>query len=140
MATTTLLELVTPEALVLREAIAMVVIPGVEGDMGVMADHAPSVSTLRPGLVALHEDMSAAPIRRIFVGGGVAEVTAERCIILAEEAIDLSDLSAQDAHARQKDAEAALAAATSEGDKTQAQAELAIAQAQVAALTAPRSS
>ncbi len=137
MATTIRLELVTPEALVLREAVAMVVIPGVEGDMGVMADHAPGVSTLRPGLVALHEDMNAAPNRRIFVGGGVAEVTGERCIILAEEATDMNDLSTQGAHARRKDAEAALLAVTSEGDRAQAEAELAVAQAQVSALTAP---
>ena len=131
---TTQLELVTPEALLLCEGVGMVVIPGVEGDMGIMVDHAPTVSTLRPGVLSVHETASSPANRRIFVGGGVVEVTNAHCIILAEEAADLADLSKDQAEARLAEAQAALDTAASEGEKTQAKAELAIAQAQVAAL------
>ena len=131
---TTQLELVTPEALLMSEAVGMVVVPGVEGDMGIMADHAPTVSTLRPGVVTVHEEANGAASRQIFVGGGVAEVTGERCIILAEEAIELADLERAHVDARMTEALAAVAAATSDGEKAQAEAELAIAEAQVAAL------
>jgi len=131
---TTQLELVTPEALLMSGAVGMVVIPGAEGDMGIMADHAPTVSTLRPGVVTIHETEGGSASRQIFVGGGVAEMTGERCIILAEEAADLAELSKDTASARLSEAEAALAAASSDGEKAQAEAELAIATAQVAAL------
>lgn len=131
---TTQLELVTPEALLMSGEVGMVVIPGVEGDMGIMVDHAPTVSTLRPGLVTIHDEAGGSASRQIFVGGGVAEVTGERCIILAEEASDLADLSKDQAAARLSEAEAALSAASSDGEKAQAEAELAIASAQVAAL------
>ena len=129
------LELVTPEAKLLSQAVGMVVLPGVEGDMGVLADHAPTVSTLRPGVVAIHTDMGSAPMQRVFVGGGVAEISGERCIVLAEEAIDLANLDKEAATARATEAAAALGAARSEGEKSQAESELAIARAQVEALT-----
>ena len=128
------LELVTPEAKLLSEAVGMVVLPGISGDMGVLADHAPTVSTLRPGVVAVHSEMNAAPLQRVFVGGGIAEISGERCIILAEEAIDLANLDKDAASARLTEAEAAFGAAESDGEKSQAEAELAIAQAQVDAL------
>ena len=131
---TTQLELVTPEALLMSEAVGMVVIPGVEGDMGIMADHAPTVSTLRPGVVTVHDEMGGDASRQIFVGGGVAEVNGERCIILAEEAADIATLTKEQASARLTEAEAAMAAASTDGEKAQAEAELAIAQAQVTAL------
>ena len=131
---TTQLELVTPEAKLLSEAVGMVVIPGIDGDMGILAEHAATVSTLRPGVVSVHNDMNGAPVKRIFVGGGVAEVSGERCIILAEEAADLAALDKLAAQNRLSEAEAALNAASSEGEKSQAEAELAIARAQLEAL------
>ena len=135
MTTTLQLELVTPEALMMSEAVGMAVIPGVEGDMGIMADHAPTVSTLRPGLVTVHDDANGTATRRIFVGGGVAEVTGQRCIILAEEAAELTEIDRAKADARLREALAAVEAASSEGELAQAEAGLSIAQAQVAALT-----
>lgn len=133
---TTQLELVTPEALLMSEPVGMVVIPGVEGDMGVMADHSPIVSTLRPGLVTIHEDAGGSATRRIFVGGGVAEVNGKRCIILAEEATELPDLNRAHVDARVEEALAAVNAATTDGERAQAKAELGIAQAQLAAVLA----
>ena len=130
------LELVTPEAKLLSEAVGMVVLPGIDGDMGVLADHAPTVSTLRAGVVAVHSEMNGAPLQRVFVGGGIAEISGERCIILAEEAVDLANLDKVTATTRMTEAEAAMNAATTDGEKAQAQGELNIAQAQVEALSA----
>jgi F-type H+-transporting ATPase subunit epsilon len=80
-------ELVTPERLVLSTAVEMVVVPGTEGDFGVLPGHAPLISTIRPGMIEIYEtrpNISA----RVFVVSGIAEVTPERCTVLAEEAID----------------------------------------------------
>jgi F-type H+-transporting ATPase subunit epsilon len=76
-------ELVTPERLVFSEMVEMVVVPGTEGNFGVLPGHAPLVSTIRPGMIEIYQGQSVT--RRIFVVSGVAEVTAERCTVLADE-------------------------------------------------------
>jgi F-type H+-transporting ATPase subunit epsilon len=78
-------ELVTPERLLLSEAVEMVVVPGSEGDFGVLAGHAPLISTIRPGTIEVYEGRNVA--RRVFVVGGLAEVTAAGCTVLADEAM-----------------------------------------------------
>jgi F-type H+-transporting ATPase subunit epsilon len=77
-------ELVTPERLLFSEMVEMVVVPGTEGNFGVLPGHAPLISTIRPGMIEIYEGQSVT--RRIFVVSGVAEVTAERCTVLADEA------------------------------------------------------
>jgi F-type H+-transporting ATPase subunit epsilon len=77
-------ELVTPERLLFSEAVEMVVVPGTEGNFGVLPGHAPLISTIRPGMIEIYEGQAVT--RRIFVVSGVAEVTAERCTVLADEA------------------------------------------------------
>ena len=91
-------ELVTPERLIVSTEVEMVVVPGSEGNFGVLPGHAPFISTLRPGTVDLYE--SRAITERIFVVGGIAEVTPERCTVLADEAVapdslDRGELDAQ---------------------------------------------
>ncbi len=78
-------ELVTPERLLLSEMVEMVVVPGTEGNFGVLPGHAPLISTIRPGTIEIYEGQTIA--RRLFVVGGIAEVTAERCTVLADEAV-----------------------------------------------------
>lgn len=90
MAETTQFELVSPEKLVLSEAVEMVVVPGSEGYFGVLPRHAPLISTLSPGVIDIHEGGSVK--QRIFVAGGFAEVTGERCTVLAEEAMPLDEI------------------------------------------------
>jgi len=68
-------ELVTPERLVVSGEAEMVVVPGTEGNFGVLPGHAPLISTIRPGTVDIYE--ARAIIERIFVVGGIAEVTPE---------------------------------------------------------------
>jgi F-type H+-transporting ATPase subunit epsilon len=79
-------ELVTPERLLLTQMVDMVVVPGSEGNFGVLAGHAPLISTIRPGIIDVYEGQTI--IRRIFVVGGIAEVTPQRCTVLADEALE----------------------------------------------------
>jgi F-type H+-transporting ATPase subunit epsilon len=78
-------ELVTPEHMVLSEPVDMVVVPGAEGDFGVLPGHSLLISTIRPGTIAVYQGQSV--VRRIFVVGGFAEVTPERCTVLADQAL-----------------------------------------------------
>jgi F-type H+-transporting ATPase subunit epsilon len=63
----------------------MVVVPGTEGNFGVLPGHAPLISTIRPGTIDIYE--GGAITERIFIVGGIAEVTPERCTVLADEAM-----------------------------------------------------
>jgi F-type H+-transporting ATPase subunit epsilon len=83
-------ELVTPERLILSSEVEMVVVPGTEGNFGVLPGHAPLISTIRPGMIEIYENRVV--IERIFIVSGIAEVTSERCTVLAEEAMAPSNL------------------------------------------------
>ncbi len=91
MAATLDFELVSPEKLLVSEAVEMVVIPGAEGDIGVLPGHAPLITALRLGVICIFANKVV--VRRIFVAGGFAEVTAQRCTVLAEEAVPFEMLS-----------------------------------------------
>lgn len=91
MADTFTFELVSPERLLISEAVASVVVPGSEGDFQVLPDHAPVLSTLRAGL--LDVVLPGGKERRIFVRGGFAEVGPDNLTVLAETAIDSADLN-----------------------------------------------
>jgi F-type H+-transporting ATPase subunit epsilon len=84
-------ELVTPERLVVSEMVEMVVVPGTEGNFGVLPGHSPLISTIRPGMIEIYETRPTIS-ERIFVVSGIAEVTPERCTVLAEEAMDPATL------------------------------------------------
>ena len=98
-----LFELVAPERLLASERVDMVVVPGAEGDFGVLPRHAPVLSVLRPGVVDLYQGNDVAT--RIFVAGGFAEVNEEGCTVLAEEALPLPEIDAERARRRLSDAE-----------------------------------
>ena len=102
-------EIVSPERRLLSRAVDMVVVPGSEGDLAAMPEHAPMVVLLRGGVVALHEGGQVTD--RFFVAGGFAEITPERCTILADSAVPVADLSRADGETRLRDAEAAFDAA-----------------------------
>jgi F-type H+-transporting ATPase subunit epsilon len=78
-------ELVTPDRLVMAEDVHMVVVPGTEGESGIMAGHAPFMTTLRDGEIAVFRSAGAAP-ERIPVSGGFAEVSDKGLTVLAEKA------------------------------------------------------
>jgi F-type H+-transporting ATPase subunit epsilon len=78
-------ELVTPDRLVMSDDVYMVVVPGTEGDSGIMAGHAPYMTTLKDGEVAVYRSAGAQP-ERITVSGGFAEVSDRGLTVLAESA------------------------------------------------------
>jgi F-type H+-transporting ATPase subunit epsilon len=94
MAERLLFELVSPERLLVSEEVEMVVVPGTEGNFGVLKGHSLLISTLRPGVIDVYQNERNAITDRIFVAGGFAEVTPERCTVLADEAVEVSDLDA----------------------------------------------
>nr|WP_321986255.1 ATP synthase F1 subunit epsilon [uncultured Lichenicoccus sp.] len=101
-------EIVSPEQRLLSRSVEMVVMPGSEGDLAAMEEHAPMIVLLRGGVVSLYDGANVAtPNDQFFVAGGFAEITAERCTILADEATPLADLSRADGEAKLADAERA---------------------------------
>jgi F-type H+-transporting ATPase subunit epsilon len=94
MAETLAFELVSPEARLIAEPVTMAVIPGESGELGVGPGHASFVVALKPGVVQLYTGEVKEP-RRIFIAGGFADVTADNCTVLAEEAVNVNDLDAE---------------------------------------------
>ena len=126
-------ELVSPERLLLSEEVEMVVVPGMDGDFGVLPGHSPLISTVRPGVIHIFEGNTVKS--RIFVAGGFAEVTGERCTVLAEEAIALEDI---DRAAVEQDLQNATEdigdAGDDEGARAAAEARAALARAKLSSL------
>lgn len=96
-------ELVSPDRLLISEDVDMIVVPGTEGDFGVLLGHQPMISTVRPGILEVQN--SGGEDRRIFVNGGFAEITSDRCAVMTEEAVPVEDLKRGDLEKRIKDAE-----------------------------------
>ena len=125
-------ELVSPERLLVSEAIEMVVVPGAEGDFGVLAGHAATVSSIRPGVLAVFENGDVTS--RVFVSGGFAEITPERCTVLADDAAALEDLDRAGIEKSIADLHDDVNAARDDAEKETAEKALAIAKAKIAAL------
>lgn len=125
-------ELVSPAKLLISESVDMVVVPGSEGDFGALALHAPMITTVRPGVIDVHNDGKVG--NRIFVAGGFAEVNEERVTVLAEEAIPVADITADMASARLQDAREAIADAKTDAEKAAADQRMLIATALQAAI------
>ena len=132
MADTLSFELVSPERLLLSREVEMVVVPGTEGDIGVLPAHAPLISQVRPGVLVVFE--GGKPTGRIFVSGGVAEVTPERCTVLAEEAMPLDALDRADAERQIADGRDDLGEARSDLERNKAERSIEIGEAKLAAL------
>ena len=125
-------ELVSPERLVVSAGVDMVVVPGGDGDFGVLPGHAPLISTVRAGVIDVYEGSSIT--ESLFVAGGVAEVTRERCTVLAEEAMPLGDLDRAGIEAEMKDIGEDMTAATDAAATAALEARLRTAEAKLAAL------
>ena len=123
-------ELVSPAKLLKSEPVEMVVVPGAEGDLGVLPGHSALIATVRPGVIDIHEGGSVK--ERIFVAGGFCEISPERCTVLAEEAIEVSAIDKVAAQKRLEDATLAWKNAD-DANKAKAEAERRIAEAMVAA-------
>lgn len=125
-------ELVSPERLLVSEPVEMVVVPGAEGDFGVLPGHAATVSSIRPGLLAVYDGGSVTS--RVFVAGGFAEITPERCTVLADAAIPLEELDRGEVERLIPDFKDDIAVARDDAEREAAEKNLAIAEAKIAVL------
>lgn len=128
-------ELVSPERLLLSQPVEMIVIPGSEGDFGVLPGHAPMVATLRPGMIAVFEGNEVR--ERIFVAGGFVEVTGERCTVLAEQAAPFSALDRNQVETEIREAREDVADAKDEAERALVEHRLDLAETKLTLLDAP---
>lgn len=108
-------DLVSPERLLLSQNADMVTVPGSEGYMGVMAGHAPLITTLRIGMIDMQADGTD---QRFFIHGGFAEISPSKITVLAEEAIPMSELDIAALDQRINDAHEDLISAKSDEERT----------------------
>lgn len=115
-------DLVSPERLLITADVDQVDVPGSEGDFGVLAGHAPVMTTLKPGVLSI-QSAGKAP-EKFFVRGGFAEVTLDGLTVLAEEAMPLAELDAATLDERIKNAEEDINDAKDPGVRDRAQTTL----------------
>jgi F-type H+-transporting ATPase subunit epsilon len=109
------LEIIGPEKLLLARAVDMVVIPGTEGDIGVLPGHSKTITSLRGGLVDIYERDRITD--RFFVSGGFAEITETQCAVLADSITRQSELDPGKAQAALAEAKATFSAVSlTDGD------------------------
>lgn len=125
-------ELVSPERLLVSQPVDMVVVPGGDGDFGVLPGHAPLISTVRIGVIEIYEGTSVSD--RIFVAGGFAEVTAERCTVLAEQAVRVAEIDPDRVEEQLRHARDDVTEATTEGARHAAERRVRLAEAKLEAV------
>ncbi|HKO06283.1 MAG TPA: F0F1 ATP synthase subunit epsilon [Alphaproteobacteria bacterium] len=127
-------ELVSPERLLRSEEVEMVVVPGAEGNFAALPRHAPLLSLLRPGTLDIYEGREV--VARYFVAGGYAEVTPERCTVLADEAMALSEIDRAAVEAALEELGEDLEDAKDDAERARIKAKIAIAEAKLKATVA----
>ncbi len=128
-------ELVSPESIVVSTDASMVIVPGTEGDFGVLANHAPLLSSVRPGVVTV--TTAEGEEKKIFVAGGFADVSENQCSVLAEEAVNVSDLDKAALEKQARDLNDDLTFAKGDAGKTALiQKQIDVTQAKILAVAA----
>ncbi|MGE3623398.1 MAG: F0F1 ATP synthase subunit epsilon [Bdellovibrionales bacterium] len=135
MADQFLFELVSPERLLASKQAVLVTVPGGEGDYGVLAGHAPLITTVRPGVIEVFAEENAAAVDRIFVAGGFAEVTNERCTVLAEQAVPVAELDRARLEEEAKNLTEDFGLAKSDSERAGVESRLTIVRAKLQAVT-----
>ena len=128
-------ELVSPEKLLLSRKVDMVVVPGAEGDMGVLPQHSPAITTVRPGTIVVYE--GGAVTDRIFIAGGFAEVSDNRCTVLAEEAMPIEGIDKNAVEQALSTALDDVSSASSVAERNTAEISVAVAEAKIQAADNP---
>ena len=112
-------ELVSPERLLVSQQAVAVIIPGTEGEMTVMARHAPVMATVKPGVVTVQ--LASGGEERFVVFGGFADILPEGCTLLAESAVPVKDIDRADLARRIKDAQEDVNDARDDASRTKAE-------------------
>ena len=129
-------ELVSPEKLLVSKEAALVTVPGGEGNYGVLPAHAPMITTVRPGVIDVYEQNQNTISERIFVAGGFAEVTQERCTVLAEEAVPVGELDRAQLEQQAQNLNEDIGLAKSDAERAGIQAQLVVVKAKLQAVSA----
>ncbi|MFZ4124849.1 MAG: ATP synthase F1 subunit epsilon [Rickettsiales bacterium] len=126
------LHIVSPAQSVLDTHVEMVEIPGLEGDFGVLPDHAPFFSMLRPGVISVY--LPEKRLKRLFATSGYAEVSPEGCTVISDDIHDLESITLEEAKEVLERAEHEVNHAHTDSDKAKAAKRMEAAKALVAAL------
>jgi F-type H+-transporting ATPase subunit epsilon len=118
-------DLVSPEQLLFNDEVGMIIVPGKDGDIGVLPRHSKVLSSLRPGRVMVYGENKNL-LKSFFVAGGFVEINPEKCIVLAEGVNEMSDLDKNSIQQQIQELESSASDSAKE--------ELAIAQSKIAAL------
>ena len=118
-------DLVSPEQLLFNDEAGMIIVPGKDGDIGVLPRHSKVLSSLRPGRVMVYGENKNL-LKSFFVAGGFVEINPEKCIVLAEGVNEMNDLDKSSIQQQIQELES--------GASDSAKEELAIAQSKIAAL------
>ena len=108
-------ELVSPEKLLLSEAVSEVILPGTDGEMTVMAHHAPVMTTIKPGIVTVRTE--GGENQRFVVLGGFADILPDTCTLLAESATRVEDIDHEDLKQRIRNTQEDLQDAKSDAER-----------------------
>lgn len=122
------LKIISPAAIVFDEHVSMVEIPGAEGDFGVLPQHAPFFSMLRPGVIKIHM-ADGNSFRRYFAATGYADVSPAGATVLSDHIQDLGDISFDDASEALAAARRAVDEASDDAERQTAHTLLATAEA-----------
>jgi len=118
-------DLVSPEQLLFNDEAGMIIVPGKDGDIGVLPRHSKVLSSLRPGRVMVYGE-SKDLLKSFFVAGGFVEINPEKCIVLAEGVNEMSDLDKDSIQQQVQELESSSSDSAKE--------KLTIAQSKIAAL------
>ncbi len=124
MADTLHLEIVSPERLLKDAEVAMVIVPGMDGDFTALPQHAPLMSTIRPGVVEIFAS-EGAEAERLFLKGGLAQISSAGLTILAEETIALDSVDSDDLAQKISDTREDVQDAKDDIERSAAETELA---------------
>lgn len=112
-------ELVSPERLLISDEVEWVVVPGTEGEMTVMVQHAPTMAVIKPGVVRVR--FMSGEEERFVVYGGFVDILPDVCTILAESAVTMGDLDREDLRRRIEEARSGIERAETDEDKSAAE-------------------
>ena len=120
-------DLVSPEKLIFNDEVWMIIVPGKDGDIGVLPGHSKVLSSLRSGRVLVFDENKNL-IKSYFVSGGFVEINPGKCILLAEEADEMNNLEKSNIEKEVQEFE--------NQDDNNSKVQLSIAKAKIAALDA----
>ena len=128
-------ELVAPERLLISGQFDMIVVPGEDGDFGVLPLHAPVISILRPGTIVMFEDGQVT--NRVFVAAGFAEVKPERLTVMAEQAAPIEEIDRAEVEQMISDLRDEIGIARDASERATSESRLVIAEAKLQAIDQP---